>query len=50
MGEDTIRKTFAVANRGSFWESLDEIHEPHGFDIVLTLGTAPTITPTRPGS
>jgi hypothetical protein len=36
--DDGAQQQFAFANRGTFWESLDEIPEPHGFDVVLTLG------------
>lgn len=36
--ENGTRQTFAFANRGSYWESLDEIPEPHGFEVIVTLG------------
>ena len=32
------RQFFAFANRGNYWESLDEIPEPHGFEVTITLG------------
>ena len=32
------RQPFTFANRGKFWESLEEIPEPHGFEVALTLG------------
>lgn len=32
------RQSFAFANRGKYWESLDEIPEPHGFEVTVTLG------------
>jgi hypothetical protein len=28
---------FSFAKRGAFWESLEEIPEPHGFDVTVTL-------------
>lgn len=36
--EDGSRQTFVFANRGQFWESLDEIPEPHGFKVALVMG------------
>jgi ABC-type nickel/cobalt efflux system permease component RcnA len=30
-------QTFVFANRGDYWESTDEIPEPHQFDVTLTL-------------
>jgi hypothetical protein len=36
--EDGTRQPLAFANRGSYWESLDEIPEPHGFEATVTLG------------
>lgn len=36
--EDGNRQVFTFANRGSYWESLDPIPEPHGFAVTLTLG------------
>jgi hypothetical protein len=36
--QDGARQSFAFANRGKFWESLDAIPEPHSFEVVLTLG------------
>jgi hypothetical protein len=35
---DNSRQPYAFANRGSYWESLEEIPEPHGFEVTLTLG------------
>jgi hypothetical protein len=32
------RQTFTFANRGRYWESTEEIPEPHGFAVTLTLG------------
>ena len=32
------RQFFAFAKRGNYWESLDEIPEPHGFEVTVTLG------------
>ncbi len=34
---DNARQTFAFANRGGYWESLEEIPEPHGFQVTVTL-------------
>lgn len=31
------RQAFAMANRGSYWESLDEIPEPHGFRVTVII-------------
>jgi nickel/cobalt transporter (NicO) family protein len=31
------RQTFAFENHGTHWESVDEIPEPHGFDVALTV-------------
>jgi hypothetical protein len=31
-----VRQTFDVANRGDYWESLEEIPEPHGFQVTIT--------------
>jgi ABC-type nickel/cobalt efflux system permease component RcnA len=30
---DGIRQAFAFERRGAYWESLDDIPEPHGFDV-----------------
>ncbi|MEX3943554.1 hypothetical protein AB4Y44_29205 [Paraburkholderia sp. BR10937] len=35
--EDGTRQSFAFAQRGEYWESLDDIPEPHGFDVNVTL-------------
>jgi hypothetical protein len=40
---ETIRENgavqlFAFTKRGAFWESLDEIPEPHGFDVAVIVG------------
>lgn len=35
--ENGDRQTFAMANRGSYWESLDEIPEPHGFRVAVVI-------------
>jgi ABC-type nickel/cobalt efflux system permease component RcnA len=34
---DGGRQTFAFATQGAFWQSVDEIPEPHGFDVELIL-------------
>jgi nickel/cobalt exporter len=35
---DGTRQTFAMVARAAYWESTDEIPEPHNFEAVLTLG------------
>jgi ABC-type nickel/cobalt efflux system permease component RcnA len=35
--EDGSRQSFAFAPRGEYWESLDDIPEPHGFDVNVTV-------------
>jgi nickel/cobalt transporter (NicO) family protein len=35
--EGGARQTFAFARQGEFWESVDEIPEPHAFDVAATL-------------
>lgn len=35
--ESGMRQAFAFANLGSYWESLDEIPEPHAFEVIVTL-------------
>jgi hypothetical protein len=35
--EDGARQLFMFANHGTFWESLDEIPEPHGFAVEVTI-------------
>lgn len=32
------RQSFTFARRGEYWESLDDLPEPHGFDVNLTVG------------
>jgi nickel/cobalt transporter (NicO) family protein len=34
---DGARQTFGFAHRGSYWESLEEIPEPHGFQVTVEL-------------
>ena len=36
--DDGASQEFTFANRDSYWESLEEIPEPHGFEVTLTLG------------
>jgi nickel/cobalt transporter (NicO) family protein len=31
------RQVFQFENRGTYWESVDEIPEPHGFDVNITV-------------
>src|SRR5579863_3060421 len=35
--ETGARQTFSFAKHGTFWESVEEIPEPHGFDVTLTI-------------
>ena len=37
LRESGARQVFAFANKGGYWESLEEIPEPHGFEVVVTL-------------
>ena len=37
LREGGVRQVFAMANRGTYWESLDEIPEPHGFAVAVTV-------------
>ena len=34
------RQTFAFTRHGSYWQSVEDIPEPHGFDVALTLRRA----------
>jgi hypothetical protein len=34
---DGARQVFLFANHGTYWESVDQIPEPHGFDITITV-------------
>jgi hypothetical protein len=34
---DGARQIFLFANHGAYWESLDQIPEPHGFDVMITV-------------
>jgi hypothetical protein len=34
---DGARQMFGFANRGTYWESLEEIPAPHGFQVTITL-------------
>ena len=36
-GESGARQVFSFSRQGGFWESLEEIPEPHGFDVTITL-------------
>jgi ABC-type nickel/cobalt efflux system permease component RcnA len=35
--KDGSRQTFVFRNRGRYWESAEEIPEPHEFDVTLTM-------------
>jgi hypothetical protein len=37
LREDGRRQQFACLNRGPFWESVHEIPEPHGFEVMVSL-------------
>jgi hypothetical protein len=37
LRESGARQVFLFVKRGAFWESVDEIPEPHGFDVTVTL-------------
>jgi hypothetical protein len=34
--ETGARQVFVLVKKGDFWESVDEIPEPHGFDVTVT--------------
>jgi hypothetical protein len=34
---DGARQVFEFANRGAHWESSEQIPEPHGFEIMVTI-------------
>jgi hypothetical protein len=34
---DGTRQLFLFANHGTYWESLEQIPEPHGFDVTVTV-------------
>jgi hypothetical protein len=35
--EDGSRQVFACASRGAYWESIDAIPEPHGFEVMVSV-------------
>ncbi len=35
--EDDARQRFTMASHGGYWESLEEIPEPHGFEATVTV-------------
>jgi nickel/cobalt exporter len=35
--DDGARQSFVFAKRGGYWESLEDIPEPHGFDVNVTM-------------
>jgi hypothetical protein len=37
LREDGRRQQFACVDRGTFWESIDEIPEPHGFEVMVSV-------------
>ena len=34
---DGARQVFLFANHGTYWESVDQVPEPHGFDVAITV-------------
>jgi nickel/cobalt transporter (NicO) family protein len=34
---DGARQIFLFANHGTYWESVDQIPEPHGFEVAITI-------------
>ncbi len=34
---DGARQVFLFANHGTYWESVDQIPEPHGFDVTIAV-------------
>jgi nickel/cobalt transporter (NicO) family protein len=41
--EDGTRQIFLFANHGTYWESVEEIPEPHQFRVTLTLERSGTV-------
>lgn len=37
LREDGVRQLFPCARCGSYWESINEIPEPHGFEVMVLL-------------
>lgn len=37
LREDGARQLFPCVRRGSYWESINEIPEPHGFEVMVSL-------------
>jgi hypothetical protein len=37
LRSDGARQTILFANHGTYWESVDQIPEPHGFDVTITV-------------
>ena len=37
LRQSGARQVFPLAKRGAFWESVDEIPEPHSFDVTATV-------------
>jgi hypothetical protein len=37
LRESGVRQVFSFAKRGGYWESVEEIPEPHEFDVTVTL-------------
>ncbi len=37
LREDGSRQLFACTSRGAYWESVDEIPEPHDFEVMVSL-------------
>jgi nickel/cobalt transporter (NicO) family protein len=37
LRDDGARQMFSMADRGTWWESVEEIPEPHGFTVTVTI-------------
>jgi hypothetical protein len=35
--DDGSQQAFELARHGAFWESLEDIPEPHGFEVIVTV-------------
>ena len=38
LRESGARQVFSFAKRGAYWESVEEIPEPHGFEVTVMIG------------
>jgi hypothetical protein len=44
------RQPFQFENHGTYWESVDKIREPHGFDVTITVERCGHATPDPSGT